>query len=270
MDTVTNMTHVASKALFGESGHDKETRDNETQGREPVSGQLGNVAAGEPYDGGNLDTPKAESPTIGGAENAPATTTATNGKSTLFNPILSAAPGESSTSDYTSSARRASAISADSRTSEMRNPSSPTLGHVVEKPAVVEAVPGASQQRNGVAFDGKDEEPRKTSDPSVTYDTRAGGRRKSRQGSGSRPVTDRGELAFRSVSREHERRQSQRNALAPLNQTESTRRRAASGVADDGLDERVGGPIETDSTTPVARERKLSLKDKIKARFAKV
>jgi hypothetical protein len=65
-------------------------------------------------------------------------------------------------------------------------------------------------------------------------------------------------------------RQSQRNALAPLNQTESSRRRAASGVADDGLDERVGGPIETDSTTPVARERKLSLKDKIKARFAKV
>jgi hypothetical protein len=169
----------------------------------------------------------------------------------------------------------------------------------------------------GIFCLGKDEEPRKTSDPSVKYDTRAGGRRKSRQGSGSRPVTDRGELAFRSVSREHERtlllvlfvclytclcvllwtfsapqctrarifgfretnanvcaratgRQSQRNALAPLNQTEATRRRAASAVADDGLDERVGGPIETDSTTPVARERKLSLKDKIKARFAKV
>jgi hypothetical protein len=36
------------------------------------------------------------------------------------------------------------------------------------------------------------------------------------------------------------------------------------------LDERVGGPIGDDSTKPVARERKLSLKDRIKARFAKV
>jgi hypothetical protein len=36
----------------------------------------------------------------------------------------------------------------------MRNPSSPTMGRVVENPAVVGAVPGATQQRNGVAFDG--------------------------------------------------------------------------------------------------------------------
>lgn len=51
MDTVNNITSAASKALFGESGHD-----GEAQGREPVSGRLGNVAAGEPYDGGNLGT----------------------------------------------------------------------------------------------------------------------------------------------------------------------------------------------------------------------
>lgn len=57
----------------------------------------------------------------------------------------------------------------------------------------------------GIFHLGKDEQPRKTSDPNAPSDTRAGGRRKSRQGSGSRPVTDRGELAFRSVSREHER-----------------------------------------------------------------
>ena len=48
------------------------------------------------------------------------------------------------------------------------------------------------------------EEARKSSDQSVTYATRPGGRRKSRQSSGPKPV-DRVDLALRSVSREHER-----------------------------------------------------------------
>jgi hypothetical protein len=52
MDTVSNITTAASKALWGEGG--EETAHNETGGKEPVSGQMGNVAAGEPYDRGNL------------------------------------------------------------------------------------------------------------------------------------------------------------------------------------------------------------------------
>lgn len=52
MDTVTNITTAASKVIWGEGG--EETAHNETAGKEPVSGQMGNVAAGEPYDRGNL------------------------------------------------------------------------------------------------------------------------------------------------------------------------------------------------------------------------
>lgn len=54
MDTVTNITTAASKAIFGDAG--EEAAHNETAGREPVSGQMGNVAAGEPYDKGNVGT----------------------------------------------------------------------------------------------------------------------------------------------------------------------------------------------------------------------
>lgn len=52
MDAVTNITTAASKAIWGETGED--TAHNETGGKEPVSGQLGNVAVGEPYDKGNI------------------------------------------------------------------------------------------------------------------------------------------------------------------------------------------------------------------------
>lgn len=49
MDAVTNITTAASKAIFGE-----EATQSEAAGREPVSGQMGNVAVGEPYDKGNM------------------------------------------------------------------------------------------------------------------------------------------------------------------------------------------------------------------------
>ncbi|KAK4041084.1 hypothetical protein C8A01DRAFT_15128 [Parachaetomium inaequale] len=47
MDTVNKVAKAATKAIFGE-----------TSGEEPVSGQMGNVAAGEPYDAGNMGDPK--------------------------------------------------------------------------------------------------------------------------------------------------------------------------------------------------------------------
>jgi hypothetical protein len=44
METINNLTNAASKAIWGE-GQSHE---------EPVSGKMGNVAAGEPYDAGNI------------------------------------------------------------------------------------------------------------------------------------------------------------------------------------------------------------------------
>jgi hypothetical protein len=43
MDTINNLANAASKAIWGEGQHE-----------EPVSGKMGNVAAGEPYDAGNI------------------------------------------------------------------------------------------------------------------------------------------------------------------------------------------------------------------------
>lgn len=66
MEAVNNLAAAASKAIWGEpeaektsTGHPLEknnvtTDTNETAGREPVSGSLGNVKAGEPYDKGNV------------------------------------------------------------------------------------------------------------------------------------------------------------------------------------------------------------------------
>ncbi len=51
METVNNIASAASKAIWGDST--KDTADNETQGTEPISGQTGDVSAGEPYDKGN-------------------------------------------------------------------------------------------------------------------------------------------------------------------------------------------------------------------------
>lgn len=44
MDTISNLAAAASKAIWGEN----------KAGEEPVSGEMGNVAAGEPYDAGNI------------------------------------------------------------------------------------------------------------------------------------------------------------------------------------------------------------------------
>ncbi len=50
METISNITAAATKAIWGESN----TNGNETAGTEPLSGETGDVKAGEPYDKGNL------------------------------------------------------------------------------------------------------------------------------------------------------------------------------------------------------------------------
>ncbi|KAI0180857.1 hypothetical protein GGR52DRAFT_8062 [Hypoxylon sp. FL1284] len=51
METVNNMASAAAKAVWGDSNQDSQ---------EPISGQTGNTAKGEPYDAGNIEDPKAQ------------------------------------------------------------------------------------------------------------------------------------------------------------------------------------------------------------------
>lgn len=44
METIGNLANAASKVIWGENQSHEE----------PVSGKMGNVAAGEPYDAGNI------------------------------------------------------------------------------------------------------------------------------------------------------------------------------------------------------------------------
>jgi hypothetical protein len=64
METVNNIAAAASKAIWGESEPNSigsteskagiETKENKANGIEPLSGELGNVEKGEPYDKGNI------------------------------------------------------------------------------------------------------------------------------------------------------------------------------------------------------------------------
>ncbi len=58
MDTVNNIASAASRAIWGEGTTAEEKKNgvsgSETVGQEPVSGELGDVKSGEPYDKGNV------------------------------------------------------------------------------------------------------------------------------------------------------------------------------------------------------------------------
>ena len=49
METVSNLTSAASKAIWG----DPAKKPADAQDEEPLSGETGDVDAGEPYDKGN-------------------------------------------------------------------------------------------------------------------------------------------------------------------------------------------------------------------------
>jgi len=57
-NTVSSIANVASKAIWGDST--TETTKDETTDAEPLSGETGDVKAGEPYDKGNLDSTDTE------------------------------------------------------------------------------------------------------------------------------------------------------------------------------------------------------------------
>jgi hypothetical protein len=51
METISNAASVASKAIWGDPSTD--TAQSAELRREPISGETGNTAKGEPYDAGN-------------------------------------------------------------------------------------------------------------------------------------------------------------------------------------------------------------------------
>lgn len=116
------------------------------------------MEANKPY---GTETPKSETPSALGTTATKATTdtstaydgTATNGKPNLYNPILPATPDENGATDYTTSARRASAISGDSQNGEHM---SPTLQNVAESEKVADSATAQKNgaQRNGITLEG--------------------------------------------------------------------------------------------------------------------
>jgi hypothetical protein len=50
METISNVATAASKAIWGEQ---TATQQNETGGKEPISGETGKGTPNEPYDQGN-------------------------------------------------------------------------------------------------------------------------------------------------------------------------------------------------------------------------
>ncbi|AEO58074.1 hypothetical protein MYCTH_2305109 [Thermothelomyces thermophilus ATCC 42464] len=70
METISKAASAASKAIRGE---------NRAHGEEPVSGKMGNVAAGEPYDAGNMDPKDAAGASTPSQQEGAATAARTTG-----------------------------------------------------------------------------------------------------------------------------------------------------------------------------------------------
>ncbi|KAK4106108.1 hypothetical protein N658DRAFT_482042 [Parathielavia hyrcaniae] len=69
METINNIANAASKVIWGEGQANK-------SGQEPISGKMGNVEAGEPYDAGNIGEPNGAGPSslgriVPGTEESP-------------------------------------------------------------------------------------------------------------------------------------------------------------------------------------------------------
>ncbi|AEO68954.1 uncharacterized protein THITE_2090463 [Thermothielavioides terrestris NRRL 8126] len=87
METIHNLTNAASRAIWGDTSAQAQAHE------EPVSGKMGNVAAGEPYDAGNIGEPneaalsseeQRETETPVSSANEPATGSETGAETTAF------------------------------------------------------------------------------------------------------------------------------------------------------------------------------------------
>ncbi|RDL39759.1 uncharacterized protein BP5553_04099 [Venustampulla echinocandica] len=123
MESISNIASAASRAIWGEQGQHQDTvgsyndahttKTNETGGKEPISGEMGNVARGEPYDKGNLDPSTTKLDTTSSSVDPVATPYATgssstpssrNPTSTTTNPYSESRPAETYNSFSESSA----------------------------------------------------------------------------------------------------------------------------------------------------------------------
>jgi len=121
METVNNLTSAASCAIWGENN----TQSSEG-GREPVSGETGDVKSGEPYDAGNLDRSTNPEPTDTKPTNAEensattsSTTTDAPGNTASTGPIRS--EHETDKTGVTSAHEPSSGVSSDKPTSSNDN-----------------------------------------------------------------------------------------------------------------------------------------------------
>lgn len=86
METINSVAAAAAKAVWGENTTQQQ------HGDEPVSGQTGNTAKGEPYDAGNLDEP--ENKTTGAAVSGENTTRQQHGDEPVSGQTGNTAKGE--------------------------------------------------------------------------------------------------------------------------------------------------------------------------------
>jgi len=118
METINNLTSAASKVIWGE-GQSHE---------EPVSGKMGNVAAGEPYDAGNIEPNEAALETPGKKDtetpNEPATVTRTTGR-TAPEPMPKPEPEAATKPRFVEAKPTPSETTEKANTNQAANPSGP-------------------------------------------------------------------------------------------------------------------------------------------------
>jgi len=121
METVSNLTSAASRAIWGETS----TQPTES-GQEPVSGQKGDVGKGEPYDAGNLGESTQPEPTSTKSADTEPRSTATDtvttdapGNTASTGPIRS--EHETDKTGVTSAHQPSSGFSSDKPTSSNDN-----------------------------------------------------------------------------------------------------------------------------------------------------
>lgn len=108
METVTNLTTAASRAIWGGEGETKPDP-NKT---EPVSGELGNVKAGEPYDKGNAE-PETEQST-----RVPNTDVAHDAQVSRITPSENASANNTSSTTDTANLKQTSDLASEEHTTE--------------------------------------------------------------------------------------------------------------------------------------------------------
>jgi hypothetical protein len=135
METVNNIASAASRAIWGENT----TATNETAGTEPVSGQTGDVKAGEPYDKGNEETDKTASGTFlnnqGKDDSTSTTNPSTAADTTTTSDTTSTDKLTSSTNDISLSDNSGAPPAPSSKTQSASDPATDPTAQTTSKAA---------------------------------------------------------------------------------------------------------------------------------------